>query len=278
MKTLVMALVAALLLPGSAYAWDRSYQPDSNNGKINFNQVTSIEVLGWKTDLEGTIRVDGTQMDLSSEVSIGSENHAGFRISHVLNHRASLELSYINNDHSGYTRKAFTFENRNYKANAHMRLENSWLDLAYAHNLTRAQQVDKEGREAFYLDGVFGVKFSNAEVTVTGNENSIANAYLKESWEEIFPVPYFGLAAGGQLAENVWLKGYLKYIKVNAAGADALHNDYGINLALKLNPKSTDTEWFVDLGYRGVKYDLQKDNDKADLRYTGPTFGFFARF
>lgn len=277
MKKLVLALVTALLLPVNAFAWDKSYHPD-NDGKINFNKVTSIEILGWKTDLEGNVRANGTQIDLDKEVSIGSENRVGFRISHVLNHRASLELSYAKNDHSGNTTKAFTFENKNYKANAHMRLQNSWFDLAYAHNLTRSKQADKEGREVFYLDGIFGIKFSNAKISVSGSENTIVGAYIEENWDETFPVPYLGLSAGGQLADNLWLKGYIKYIKVNAGGADALHNDYGINLALRLNPNHKDTEWFVDLGYRGVKYDLEKDNDKADLRYSGPTFGLFARF
>ncbi|MBU1107704.1 MAG: hypothetical protein KKB51_13615 [Candidatus Riflebacteria bacterium] len=277
MKKLVLFLVITLLLPVSAFAWDKCYQPDTN-GKINFNKVTSIELLGWKTDLEGNVRANGTAIDLGSEVSIGSENSAGFRISHVLNHKASLELSYIKNDHSGYTTKTFTFENKTYKPNAHMSLQNSWFDLAYAHNLTRSKQADKEGREVFYLDGLFGVKFSNAEIKVTGNDTTVGAAYIEENWDETFPVPYIGLAAGGQLADNLWLKGYLKYIKVNAGGADALHNDYGINLALRLNPNHKDTEWFVELGYRGVKYDIEKDNDRANLRYSGPTFGAFARF
>jgi len=277
MKKLVLVMVLAILIPVSGFAWDKSYHPD-NAGKINFNKVTSIEVLGWKNSLDGDIRVDGTPLDLDSETTIGDESRLGFRVSHVLNHRASLEFSYMKNDHSGTTTKTFRFENKDYKAGANIRLQNSWFDLAYNHNLTRSKQADKQGREVFYLDGIFGVKFSNAEINVSGNENTVIGAALSEKWDETFPVPYFGLAAGGQIGDNLWLKGYLKYIKVNAGGADALHNDYGINLALRLNPGNKDTEWFVDLGYRGVKYDIEKDGDKADLRYTGPTFGVFARF
>lgn len=269
-------MVLALLIPVSGFAWDKSYQPD-NAGKINFNKVTSIELLGWKNSLEGNILVDGTPLDLDSETTMGDETRAGFRISHVLNHRASLEFSYMKNDNSGTTTKTFQFENENYKAGANIRLQNSWFDLAYNHNLTRSKQADRQSREVFYLDGIFGVKFSNAEISVKGND-TVTNAYVDEKWDESFPVPYIGLAAGGQIGDNLWLKGYLKYIKVNAGGGDAMHNDYGINLALRVNPNNKDTEWFVDLGYRGVKYDLEKDGDKADLRYTGPTFGIFARF
>jgi hypothetical protein len=57
-----------------------------------------------------------------------------------------------------------------------------------------------------------------------------------------------------------------------------LHHDYGLNLALKLNPDSVDTEWFVNLGYNNVKYDVDADNDSAELKYSGPTLGLVARF
>ncbi len=65
---------------------------------------------------------------------------------------------------------------------------------------------------------------------------------------------------------------------MNAGGYDALHNDYNLNAALRLNPSSTGTEWYADLGYRGVKYDLEGQGDKAEIKYSGPTFGLFVRF
>jgi hypothetical protein len=185
MKKLVLALVVALLLPAGAFAWDKSYHPDTY-GKVNFNKVTNIEILGWKSDLEGDILVDGTALDLGSETTIGDENRFGFRVSHVLNHRASLEFSYMKNDHSGTTTKTFTFEKKTYNLGANIQLENSWFDLAYNHNLTRSKQADKNGRETFYLDGIFGVKFTNARINVKG---TAAGVYSEEEWEEDFPVP-----------------------------------------------------------------------------------------
>ena len=156
MKKMALVMVLALLIPVSGFAWDKSYHPDTA-GKINFNKVTSIELLGWKNSLDGSIRVDGTALDLDGETTIGDESRVGFRVSHVLNHRASLEFSYMKNDHSGTTTKVFTFENKKYQAGANIRLQNSWFDLAYNHNLTRSKQADKQGREVFYLDGIFGV-------------------------------------------------------------------------------------------------------------------------
>jgi hypothetical protein len=122
-----------------------------------------------------------------------------------------------------------------------------------------------------------GVKFSEAFISVSG-QNVAGTAYFEDSWSEKFPVPYLGITGGGQLSKNLWLKGHIKYIKVNAGGNDALHHDYGINLALKLNPNSESTEWFVDLGYNNVKYDVDSDNDNAELKYCGPTLGIVARF
>lgn len=279
MKKLALALLATMLIPLSASAWDRSYQ-HASHGKDNFNRVTNVEVSGWNSSVGGNIEVSGTPVDLDSDVGFGTENRFGFRISHVLSEKSAIELSYMKNDHTGKVNKKIEFENKKYDANAHMRLQNSWFDVTYAHNLTRAREADKEGRELFYLDGLLGVKFSQADINVVGQSDPtvVIPVRYEESWSQSFPVPYLGLAAGGQIADNIWLKGFVRYIKVNAGGNDATHADYGVNAALRLNPRAVDTEWFVDLGYRGVKYDLKNDGDKADLRYTGPTLGVFARF
>ncbi len=277
MKKLALAIIAALLLPAAASAWDRSYQP-ANNGRMKFSKVTSIEVLGWKSDLDGSVRIEntGTEIDLDNDVSFGSENRVGFRVTHVLSEKSALELSYMKHDHSGNLVKSVTFDNKKFQANAHMSLENSWLDLAWAYNLTHSDEVEQAGRDAFYLDGMFGIKFSNSDISVSGVD--ALNARLEAGWSESYPLPYLGLNAGTQIADNLWVKGSFKMIKVNAGGYDALHNDYNINAALRLNPKSKDSEWYVDLGYRGVKYNLEGEGDKAELKYSGPTFGVFARF
>lgn len=283
---LVLALIVAL--PLSAMAWERSFTGDRKAAE--FDRTTTIEFFGWNSELDGNLNVKGMKIDLDTDAGFGDENRFGFRMTHVLSARSSLHLSYMKNEHDGRINKIVTFDNKNYQAGADIDIENSWLDLTYCHNLTRsdAEERNKSKLEAFYLDAMIGVKFSSAKVSVEGRENTVAAAYLKDSWSEDFPVPYLGLTAGGQLSENLWLKGHLKYLNANAGGNDALHADYGINLALKLNPagnkrgkriqNQSETEWFIDLGYRGVKYDVDSNNDSAELRYTGPTLGIFARF
>ena len=277
MKKLAALLIGALLMPMSVSAWDRSYQPEKS-GRVSFNKVTSIEVFGWKSDLDGGVRIEdtGTDIDLDSDVSFSVENRMGLRITHVLNENSALEVSYMKHEHSGNLTKAVTFDNKKFKTNAYMSLENSWLDLAWAYNLTRSKETEKPGQDAFYLDGMFGVKFSNSEISVSGAD--ALNARLEAGWSESYPLPYLGLNAGTQVSDNLWVKGSFKIIKVNAGGYDALHNDYNLNAALRLNPSSTGTEWYADLGYRGVKYDLEGQGDKAEIKYSGPTFGLFVRF
>ena len=277
MRKLLIAAALVTLLPLNLFAWDRSYVGDRYQAV--HNRVTSVEVLGWKTNLDGNVNVDGFNVDLDSEAGFDDENTLGLRISHVLSQKSLVTLSYIKTDFSGSINKVVTFDNNTYQAGASADIENSWLDLTYAHNLVQADSEKVNGiiKEAFYLDGLLGVKFGSAEISAAGSDNT-TGAYVEDSWSEDFPVPYIGLAAGGQLSKNVWARGYFKYISVNAGGNDALHHDYGINVALRLNPDSPDTEWFVDLGYKGVKYDVDADNDNVDLKYCGPTLGVFARF
>ena len=279
MKKLFVTCALIAALPLSSFAWERSYSGE--RASAEFNRVTSVEFYGWNSNLDGNLNVDGMVLDLDSEAGIGDENRFGFKVSHVLSEKSSLNLSYMKNDHSGSINKAVTFDKLNYNVGAAVDIENSWVDLTYCHNLTRGDAEEHRGNklEAFYLDAMLGVKFTSAKVSVAGR-NPTTNAYQQDSWSEDFPVPYLGLTAGGQLAKNLWLKGHLKYISVNAGGNDALHADYGLNLALKLNPNSgvEETEWFVDLGYQGVKYDVDSDSDNAELKYSGPTLGVMARF
>ncbi|GAB4284350.1 MAG: hypothetical protein Kow0029_30870 [Candidatus Rifleibacteriota bacterium] len=278
MKKIAVLFLVACLLPVNLFAWDRSYY--GNSTQENYKRVTNVEIFGWKSDLDGNLNVQSLNIDLDRDANFDDENRMGLRISHVLSSKSMVQLSYLKNDHSGIINKTVTFDGRNYQAGASTRIKNSWLDLTYAHNLVRADSEDRTSNklENFYLDGLFGVKFSDAEVSVSGRENTVAGAYLQDSWSETFPVPYIGIAAGSQLSKNLWVRGYLKYVNVNAGGNDALHQDYGINFAYKLNSAENQTEWFVDLGYKGVKFDVDTGNDDAELSYSGPTLGVFARF
>lgn len=286
MKKLSMVLLIALLLPSMASAWDRSYVPD-NYGRVNFNRTTSIEVLGWRTKLDGNLRIANAgptadfTLDLDTEGDFDDETRFGFRVTHALSNKSAIELSYMKQDNSGRISKTadFTFEGKTYDftAGADMTIKKQWFDIAYMHNLTRANHVEEAGREAYYLDAIIGVKFNEADLDITGTD-SVSKARISESWNESFPVPYIGLAGASQLSERFWVRGQIKYININASGNDAMHSDYGINFAYRLNQTGDNTEWFVDLGYRGIKYDVETDDDKAELSYRGPTFGVFARF
>lgn len=277
-KLLVVFLAMIILLPANLEAWERSFMGAGN--KATFSHVTTVEFYGWKTNLDGNINVEGLNVDFDSEAGIDDENRYGFCISHVFSEKSMLQLSYLKNDHSGYLKKVVTFKGRNYQAGASVRIENTWIDVAYSHNLLRADTEKRNGEdlEAFYIDGMLGAKFSSAQISLAGRENSFAGAFLKNSWSQDFPIPYFGVAGGGQLGKNLWAHAFLKYMNLKGGSNAALHHDYGINVAMKLNQNSRNIEWFVDLGYRGVKYDLTSDKNKAELTYNGPTLGMFARF
>ena len=147
----------------------------------------------------------GTEINLDSDVSFSSKTRFGFRVTHVLSEKSALELSYMKHDNSGTLVKNITFDNKKFRANANMSIENSWLDLAWAYNLTRSKEVDQPGRDAFYLDGMFGIKFSNSDISVSGNEDSIAAGRLEAGWSESSAALSW-LNAGAQISDNLWLK------------------------------------------------------------------------
>ena len=282
MKKMTFLLMVALLLPSMASAWDRAYQP-THMGRVNFSRTTSIEALGWRTNFDGDLRIANPgaadfTLDFDSEGNFSDETRYGFRISHVLSEKSALKLSYMSLDNSGTFSKSavFDFQGVTYDANAtiNMDVKKHWFDLTYMYNLNHGREA-VGNRDAFYLDALVGVKFNKAEVDVAGASGGVV---AQSSWDESFPVPYIGLAAASQVADNLWLKGQVKYININFSGNDAKHHDYSLNLAYRINSEINDTEWYVDVGYRGIKYDVETDDDRAELSYCGPTFGVFARF
>ena len=265
------------MLPLGVFATDRSIQLNDNGKDFNFNKVTSIEFFGWKSDLDGDVNVDGLVVDLDSDANFDEENRFGFRINHVLSKKGRVSLSYAKHDHSGTINKTVTFKNQNYNAGANTQIETSWFDVTYAHMIGWGRFNDPEKPDNSYLDALVGVKISDSSINVTGFQ-PVTNARLENSWSETFPIPYIGLAGGTMLSKHFWLNGQIKYMNVNASGNDVKHFDYGIKASYQINQKHDDTQWFVELGYRNVKFDGESDNDKANFSYSGPTLGISARF
>lgn len=276
MKRLIVALVLVVLLPAVSSAWDRSMTPD-HLGRVTLNPTTTIQFMGWDTSMDGIVQVQGNdRLDLDTEADIDDKMRFGFRASHVLSKRSAIEVGYMKLDNNARVERAYTFDGTVYDANANMNLVNRWFDVAYHHNLAHSRNNEFPNRDAFYVDGTLGVKFCKSEVRVSGESAGVAAG---GSWSESYPLPYLGLSGGGQISDHFWLKGQVKYMNLKVSGVDALHQDYSINLAYKINPRSvSDAEWFVDLGYRYIKYDIEESNDRAELTYGGPTFGIFARF
>lgn len=275
MKKYFLVLLLVGLIPTSIFAWDRSYKPNQF-GKLTFSNNTSFELLAWDADIDGIIDVKGTaRLDIKAEANVTEKTRFGFRITRATSEKGMFELSYMKQDNDITVNRPITFDGKNYNVGANMNLKNTWFDLAYNHNLYRNSEAD-QSFDAAYIDGIFGVKFSKSEVDILGN---VAGVTDRGNWDKSYPIPYLGLAGATQLSGNLWARASLKYMNIKVSGTDALHHDHSFHVAYKINTSiSSDTELFLDLGYRHVKYDITNDNDSAEITYKGPVFGLFARF
>ena len=263
---LLFLAVFCLAAPAS-FAWERGL---SVAGK-KADRVSAAELYSWRNDVFGDVNVEGMVLDLDGEAGFSTKNRMGLQFSFALSDRTNLSLEYNSFENSGTINKTVTFDNVNYAANAALDLKLSWFDGCAAYNLSRSD----EG----FFDFLYGIKVSKASLDVTGRD-ATTGITKSDGYSSPFPIPYIGIGGAAHLSDSLWVDGHLKYIGVNAGGANVRSTDFDINLGLDLTKKAQrkDTDWILTVGYRNFLIHGEKDNDTLNIGYRGPTFGIVARW
>ncbi len=258
------------------------------------NKKWSAEVLGWNTELDGHVKIAKDEntpvtdaagrIDLGSETSIDKKKVPGLKLSYRHGGRASVEFNWVKIDQDGHLAllngQTKTFKGKEYGGNANFKIDNSMYDLLWKYRFSH--KVEESGREKSYVAGLLGIKASKMDFSIEGQatENGVPIAGIhQESKSETIPVPYLGVEAGTFLGDNLYLKGYFRYLKLNnIKDYDAKHSDYDISLSYKLSNKEGNQDIFIDVGYRQVVYDVEGEGNDVELKYKGPYVGLEFRF
>ena len=254
----------------------------------------SVEVLGWNSELDGHVKIARDKdtpitdaegkIDLGSETSIDKKKVPGFKLSYRKGGRASFEFNWVNIEQDGHLAlmngQTKTFKGKEYGGNANFKINNAMYDLLWKYRFSH--KVEETGREKSYVAGLLGIKASKMEFSLDGNatENGVPIAgIVHESKSETIPVPYIGVEAGTYLSDNLYLKGYFRYLKLNnIKDYDAEHADYDVSLSYKLSNKDGNQDIFFDVGYRQIVYDVEGEGNDVELKYKGPYVGLEFRF
>lgn len=280
-KFFLLPAIICLMIQPSLFAWEKSLHPATAYRQRSFRgwtsePVSTVSFNAWRTGLEGDVNIDGLNLDLEDEADFGAKTRFGVNLSHAFSLRSSVSLAYNSLDHSGHTTRGVTFQKQNYQPNASIRIKNYWFDVKYSHLLSVWGDAAKREENGSFIDALAGIKFVNTELNVSGRD--ALNGIISGGWDQNFPVPYIGLGAGGQLSDNIWLRGEIKYMSINAGGGNIRHHDVDIGAAIRLNPGSRSSEWYATLGYRNFHMRGEKDEDLARIGYRGPTFGIMGKF
>ncbi|MBQ3643120.1 MAG: hypothetical protein II961_00855 [Candidatus Riflebacteria bacterium] len=247
------------------------------------NKKWSIEALGWNTELDGHVKiVENKNLPNSGEIidfgrdtrNLDKKKVPGLKLSYRVGGRASVDFNWTKIEQNGSLAIARQFKGVNYAANANFEINNSMYDLVWKYRFSH--KVEETGREKSYVAGLLGIKASDMEFKLSGD---VAGVPQSTSYSETFPVPYIGVEAGTYLGENLYLKGYYRFLKLDGIkDYDAKHADFDISLSYKLSNKDCDQDLFVDVGYRQVSYDVDGKGNDVELKYKGPYVGLEFRF
>ncbi len=257
----------------------------------------SVEVLGWNSELNGHIAIarneddlaralaNNARIDLKDDTSIDKKKVPGFKLAYRKGGRASFEFNWVKIDQDGHLANNIRreFKGKVYGADgtANFEINNSMFDLLWKYKFSH--KIEESGREKSYVAGLLGIKASKMEFSFDGRAMDIDGVTplgeVHESKSETIPVPYIGVEAGTYLGDNLYLKGYFRYLKLNnIKDYDAEHSDYDVSLSYKLSNKDGNQDIFLDVGYRQVIYDVEGDGNDVELKYKGPYVGLEFRF
>ena len=257
------------------------------------NNKWSVVALGWNSELNGHVKIaenkdalaalsdaDG-RIDLKSDTSLDKKKVPGLKLAYRHGGRSSFEFNWVNVEQDGHLNQGLNkeFKGKVYAADANFKINNQMYDLVWKYRFSH--KVEESGREKSYVAGLFGIKASKMEFTFDGNatENGVNIGNRHEGRSETIPVPYLGVEAGTYLGDNLYLKGYFRYLKLNnVSDYDAEHADYDVSLSYKLSNEDGKQDIFFDVGYRQVVYDVEGKGNDVELKYKGPYVGLEFKF
>ena len=263
------------------------------NRTCKINNKWNIEVLGWKNELSGHVKIAKDEntpvsdaagrIDLKDETDLDKKTVPGIKLSYNANRRSTVEFNWTKIDQNGHFKNGVVkeFKGKSYAGNVGFDVNNSMYDLLWKYRL--AHEVEECGREKSYVAALLGVKASQMEFAINGEATEVSTGAVigqySEDKKETIPVPYIGVEFGSYLGDALYLKGYVRYLKLNnIKDYDAKHCDYDVALSCKLSKKECANKLFLDIGYRQISYDVEGEGNDVELKYKGPYAGLEYQF
>lgn len=254
-------------------------EASSNQRTAKINKKWSVEALGWNTKLTGHVKIaedknhpeTGERIDLGNDTkNLDKKTVPGIKVAYKANRRSSVDFSWVKIDQDGTLGINKEFKGVNYRADAKFDINNSMFDLAWNYRL--AHKVEESGREKHYVSAILGVKASDMEFKIAGEDN--LGYYKSEKYSKTIPVPYIGLEYGSCFRDDLFFKATVRYLKLDdIKDYDVKHCDYNVALSYKVNSERINQDLFIDVGYRQVVFDVDGEGNDVELKYKGPYIG-----
>lgn len=236
--------------------------------KLEENRLT-VDFKGWHSGLSGHIDSRGMNLGLNNDAGFGAQTRLSLNGSWKFSGKDQLRFDYSQFDHTENLNKAVTFDKLLYGSGASVNVRTSFFDVG----LSRVLNESEHGSWKFF----YGVKFSRSFMRLA---QQLAAGMRAGELNQNFGVPYLGFEGNTKLSDNVTLNGSLKYFSLNGSGASGRLTDFDVALLIGRDyaKEPAQTEWYGTLGYRFFLFHGEADNDSAEIRYSGPTFGLESRF
>lgn len=223
----------------------------------------SLLIGGWNSSLRGNLDSQGSSLDFGGDLSSGRETSVTLSAEISPGPADRFRATYVNFSFNGTLNRTFVHSGKTYNPGAEFRLRSKFVDLEGFRGL------QQRSRMAWGV--LYGIMLTDSDLEIAQNIPGIRQI---TSWESRFGYPYLGMAARSNNGGSIGWEASGKFFIWNGDGRYRTH-DLELKFLFGQGSRSvlSKRKFWGYLGYRDFCWDGEFDEDRVELRFSGPILG-----
>ena len=237
--------------------------PETKAPESDYSQQYSVLIGGWNSALRGNLDSQGMSLDFGGDLSSDRETSVAIAAEYSPNSKNKFKATYVNFSFNGTLNKTFVHSGKTYNPGAEFRLRSKFIDLE------GFREMRQRSRVTFGV--LYGIMLTDSDLEIAQN---IPGVRQITNWESRFGYPYLGVAARSNHGGSFGWEASGKFFVWNGDGRYRTHDlEFKLLFGQGSRKISSNRKFWGYLGYRDFCWDGDFDEDKIELRFSGPILG-----
>lgn len=250
-------------LPIAASPREAQTLPATKPSEPDNSKQFSVLVGGWNSSLRGNLDSQGSSLDFGGDLSSDRETSIAIAAEYSPNPKNKFKATYVNFSFNGTLNKTFVHSGKTYNPGAEFRLRSKFIDLEGFREMRQ--------RSRMTCGILYGIMLTDSDLEIAQN---IPGVRQITNWESRFGYPYLGVAARSNHGGSFGWEASGKFFVWNGDGRYRTRDlEFKLLFGQGSRKISSNRKFWGYLGYRDFCWDGDFDEDRIELRFSGPILG-----